>query len=370
MSNYPNSIYSPRTKENKAGVVYDESKKTVGYAEDVTKLDDEVIAIEEELGTDPKGDYDNVKDRIIATESAWQSLTEGTLINGKISVSVISNNITVALKTKSGDDPSTSNPVYVVLEGAIRKITSALSVTKNAGTNWFRSGASILAAQEIDYFVYLGYNNDDGVVIGFARVPWGKCYNDFSTTTTDETYCAISTITNAVSTDYYSVIGRFAASLSASANYYWSVPSFTAINLIQRPIYETRSLIWAPNRHEYAGVAPTYTAIDRSQYSLSGNKVNWSIIWKNVVNGTSGSGGSGLYFYLPIMPKDSSSVVAGLVQYYESGGTCGVGTIIFGHIPTDSFVTIFLFTGLGILVGNDQSSVVRGIFGTSSYFSK
>jgi len=46
---YPDDTYSPRTKENKSGVVYDAGKTTIGYVEDVTKLDAEVVAIETDL---------------------------------------------------------------------------------------------------------------------------------------------------------------------------------------------------------------------------------------------------------------------------------------------------------------------------------
>jgi len=46
MASYPNSIFSPRAKENRSGVVYDSTKKTVGFVEDVSKLDDEVVALE------------------------------------------------------------------------------------------------------------------------------------------------------------------------------------------------------------------------------------------------------------------------------------------------------------------------------------
>lgn len=60
-ASYPGSIYPPRTKENKSGVVYDAAKKTIGYVEDITKLDDEVVAIETELGTNPKGVFTDVK---------------------------------------------------------------------------------------------------------------------------------------------------------------------------------------------------------------------------------------------------------------------------------------------------------------------
>lgn len=61
MADYPDGVYSPRTKGNKPGVVYDATKKTIGYAEDVTKLDNEVVAIETELGTNPKGAFASVK---------------------------------------------------------------------------------------------------------------------------------------------------------------------------------------------------------------------------------------------------------------------------------------------------------------------
>jgi len=63
-ASYPSGVYSPRTKENKSGVVYDASKKTVGYAEDVVKLDEEVVAVETELGTLPKGVFTDVKTQL------------------------------------------------------------------------------------------------------------------------------------------------------------------------------------------------------------------------------------------------------------------------------------------------------------------
>jgi len=64
MSDYPAGVYAPRTKENKSGVVYTPANKTAGYAEDVTKLDDEVVAIETELGANPKGTKTDVVERL------------------------------------------------------------------------------------------------------------------------------------------------------------------------------------------------------------------------------------------------------------------------------------------------------------------
>jgi len=53
MAQYPNEIYTPREKENRSGVIYDPTKKSVIFAEDIKNLDDEVVAIEKELGTNP-----------------------------------------------------------------------------------------------------------------------------------------------------------------------------------------------------------------------------------------------------------------------------------------------------------------------------
>ena len=171
---------------------------------------------------------------------------QGFLINGKISVADTGSGLTVAIKTLAGTDPSSSDPVYCRIGDTVRTISAALSVTKADGTNWCNAGSSELATKEIDYFVYLGYNATDGVVIGFSRYPGANSYDDFSATTTNEKYCAISTITTASATDYYEVVGRFAATLSAGAGYTWSVPTYTAKNLIQRPIYESRDLDITP----------------------------------------------------------------------------------------------------------------------------
>lgn len=187
--------------------------------------------------------------------STTQYAPEGFLINGKIVPSVDSNNLTVAIKGMDGNDPSASNPVYVRIGDTVHTITSALSVTKNAGTNWCNAGGSELATKEVDYFVYLGYNATDGVVIGFSRIPYGTLYSDFSATTTNEKYCAISTITNAASGDNYVNIGRFAATLSAGAGYTWTVPTFNSSNLIQRPIFTTRILAWIPSLTGFSSIA-------------------------------------------------------------------------------------------------------------------
>lgn len=165
--------------------------------------------------------------------------------NYRIVPSVASNNLTVAIKGLDGNNPSAGNPVKFRIGNVERTLTSALSVTLNSGTGWMALD-SRFATIEQDFFVYVGYNATDGITLGFSRIPYARVYSDFSTTTTHEKYCAISIINNAAAGDDYINIGRFAATLSATASFNWSVPTFTTKNLINRPTNFTRWLIWTP----------------------------------------------------------------------------------------------------------------------------
>lgn len=101
MADYPNGVYSPRTKENEADVVYDEDKSTIGYAEDVSLLDDEVVAIETELGADPKWDSADVAERLKGIRSLSDSNKD--LINIKVAnVGIGTNNPLAQLHTTGG----------------------------------------------------------------------------------------------------------------------------------------------------------------------------------------------------------------------------------------------------------------------------
>jgi hypothetical protein len=233
-------------------------------------------------------------------------ITNGGLINGFIRVTVASNNLTVAISTSptSQVDPTASNPVYVWIGDTLRSITGALSIAANAGTNWFNSGSSELATKEVDYFVYCGYNATDGVVLGYARIPYARLYSDFNTTNTNEKYARISTITNAASGDNYINVGRFAATLSAGAGYTWSVPTFNANNLIQRPIYETRVLNYQPVYS--AGGSMTYTSVStfKAIYQIKDRTFYVNVLAQGT---TGGSADSQIRATLPLNLPDSGN---------------------------------------------------------------
>jgi hypothetical protein len=274
-----------------------------------------------------------------------QNSPRGYLINGKIVPSVASNNLTVAIKGLDGNDPSATNPVYCRIGDTERSITTALSVTKNAGTNWCNAGGANLATVEIDYFVYLGYNATDGVVIGFSRIPYATEYDDFSATTTSSKYCAISTITNAAAGDDYENIGRFAATLSAGAGYTWSVPTFTNKNLIQRPIYESRWLFIYPAN---TGLA-SYSA-NEAYYRISGRTVYYVGNLGGVSNATTFTG------VLPIDAiRNTSPYMGGILEFAQDNS---VSTTTPGKLLILSAVTTVDFykdmNGLGWTASNNK----------------
>lgn len=245
---------------------------------------------------------------------------EGFLLNGKIVPSVASNNLTVAIKGMDGNDPSASNPVYIRIGDTVRAITAALSVTKNAGTNWCNAGSSELATKEIDYFVYIGYNATDGVVVGFSRIPYATLYSDFSATTTNEKYCAISTITNAAAGDDYRVVGRFAATLSAGAGYTWSVPTFTAANLIQRPIFETRWLGYAPSVTPGGSLTLGSVVHDYTKYRLVHN----TAYVQTMTHATAGGSASDdINLTVPFAPQGERGTETNGASFFSSGWISG-----------------------------------------------
>lgn len=64
MADYPASIYTPRTVENLPGESFDAAQTKTCFAEDINNPNAEIVAIETELGLEPKGAYDDVADRL------------------------------------------------------------------------------------------------------------------------------------------------------------------------------------------------------------------------------------------------------------------------------------------------------------------
>lgn len=262
-------------------------------------------------------------DELTAIET-WvlsKGFTDGMMINGKLAVSVSSNDLVLELKTLAGTDPSTTDPVFIPINGTVRKVTAATSCTLADGTNWFNSGSAELGTKEIDYFAYAVYDSNSSVVaIAPSRIPSGNLVSDFSSTTTNDKY--LGNYSNFTTTDDVVVIGRFAATLSLTGTgHLWTVPTFTNKNLIHRPIYKTRWLSYSPTITGYSA-NPTNSVYE---YYLDENVVK--IMFSENTAGTSNattktytmpftSLATSNYQYNPALPgptDNGATVAAGFV---------------------------------------------------------
>lgn len=232
----------------------------------------------------------NLEDGLDAIDTLVNDLNQGTAY--KITPTVASNNLTVTITHMDGTTPSASRPLHIRIGDTVRTITAALSVTKNAGTNWFNAGSAELATKEIDYFVYLIWNTTpatDIVDIGFARIPYGRLYSDFSGTSTNEKYLATGNASAPTSTDSLVNIGRFAATLSVGAGYTWTVPTFTTKNLINSPIFFTRTLTWAPQHTRTGGAYSNLPTVNVAEYHVEMNFLH--LFERHTQHATPGSSG-------------------------------------------------------------------------------
>lgn len=197
----------------------------------------------------------------------------GFMLNGKLSVTVASNNLTVAIKTLAGNDPSAADPVIVRIGGVVRVITAATTDVNVAGGtadyNSGNAGSAELSGKEIDWFAYLIWDASASVTrLGISRIPYAGQTSEFSSADTNEKAILVNADVETVGTNPVVNIGRFAAILTNnSGTYNWSVPTFTAINLIQRPIFNTRWLSFAPTLTggtSSSAIGPVYQLIDKT----------------------------------------------------------------------------------------------------------
>lgn len=258
--------------------------------------------------------------------------TPAGMINGKIVPSVSSNNLTVAIKTRAGTDPSNTDPVFVTIGGVRRAITAALSVTINAAANSFDMGSARLATKEQDLFTYLGWRSASSTVfVAISRTPYGGVYSQFSAVATNDKYLAYSGSAPA-STDELSNIGRFAATLSAGGGYTWTIPTYNANNLKHHPIYETRPLSWAFDSAEITVGNGTTTI---GQYVIKGNRLAFYFIF--TLGSTS---------VIPSSPKFIPPMTPSTNQQSFSGGPVGMSR--YNDTGTANFLGNLIMSGAHI----------------------
>lgn len=104
MASYPGAIYSPRAVENRSGVAYDAAKLTVFFAEDHNYATAEVVAIETELGINPRGGSASVAARFTADEAAMATKVGVETLTNKRITARVGTVASGATPTPAGDD--------------------------------------------------------------------------------------------------------------------------------------------------------------------------------------------------------------------------------------------------------------------------
>jgi hypothetical protein len=262
---------------------------------------------------------------------------EGVLKNGKIVRTVATNDLTVAIKTLAGADPSAGDPVKVVLNGTEYSITSALSVTITDGTNTFNAGSAQHATQILYLPVHLILRAAGPTVnIGVSRV-FGRTYADFSATTTNDHYLAYSGSAPA-STDVVVNIGYVSASLSAAAAHLWSIPAIDVAHSI--PVYDLPWMDWSPGQLGFS-VLPT---VGVARYTIARGSCRHYL--RDATAGTSNA--TTFTYELPITAKVVTntlwSAMAGVVD--NGASLAGAGRVVISTGGTQGTVQSTL-TGLG-----------------------
>lgn len=218
----------------------------------------------------------------------WRKISQ-PVCEYKLSVTVSSNDLIVALTHLDGNAPSAYRPLCITIAGVKRYVTAATSITLADATNWFNAGSAELATKEIDYFAYAVWDSNSSIVaVSCARIPHGLLVSDFSSTNTNERY--LGNYANFTSTDSVVNLGRFAATLSAGAGYTWTVPTFTNLNLIHTPICETRRLSWTPAHSRTGGAYTNAPTVNDTYYQIVSNRMK--LYERHTQNGTPGSSGS------------------------------------------------------------------------------
>lgn len=246
-------------------------------------------------------------------------------MNGKFIPSVQAGNLTVSLKNLDGSDPSVSNPVVVRINGADVQISSPLSVTRNAGTNWCDAANPMTADRKLDFFVYVGYSPIDGPWLGFSRLLHSQATDYFKpygpdtgplTNPTSTFYCAMSTDANEANGDSCIQIGRFCAILSSG--YQWVLPSFPGIYIVQGQILESRWMYFTPSLVSQTGAIGSYSiSVGQCRYKLFGKSM---YVQTYALINSKGSAGGYAYFSIPHTTTIATHGVGFDQGNYSNGG--------------------------------------------------
>jgi len=262
------------------------------------------------------------------------TMPDGTMFNLVITPTVSANDLIVTMKTKAGTDPSATDPGWVKINGTVRTVTGALSITIADGTSWFNSGSAELGTKLVPYFVYLLYDsNSSAVALTIARKPFYRVVAAAMATTTDDNH--IFGYSGFTAGDDMVNVGYFEATLSLTGTgHLWTVPTFTSENLRNEPTFETRMFTYAPT---WVNLTTT-TGTESYQYCIKNRSIHLA---NEFTFGASSAVGGSVTHTLPMNrgatyggAVNAPSFLVRLLDASSSPAYAGLGVVLTTSIVT------------------------------------
>jgi len=224
-------------------------------------------------GSDEKATFDAALKK--AAKLIAHCMPEGLLVNGQISATIAGTTLQVAIKTASGANPSTSNPVWCRIGTRIVTLTAPLSLTRTSdplvgySTNsWLNLANGPVTGTEVDLFTYIGWSTSLSTpFLAVSREGWHTKFGFQAETSGHGALCSLATGPGGsfpyMSMDPIAVCGRFAATLTTQNT--WSTPASGSF-IVQGPIDRTRMLKfnanwWVDHQYYPYGYGSTLTNI-------------------------------------------------------------------------------------------------------------
>lgn len=265
------------------------------------------------------------------TDIAWGylgallNLADGSGVNYKITTSIATDDLTVALKGVDGNDPSATNVLYFRVGDTTYSLTAALSVTiTDTLGDIFGWDAGKIQGNDSQLFVYI-IDNNGTLQLGLSPDPTLTTvvtnYYDAvgQTGSAGHTNIRMSGTRNA--TNSCRVIGRINVQQADDDD--WEAPDDEKI--LNYPILHTDSLVWTPQAS--ASGAMTYTSVTFSiaKYKIVGDLCK--IMFRSSGT-TGGTAAANIRITPPIIFVDfSASSDLGIGGY--AGDTTGEGANIY-----------------------------------------
>lgn len=117
------------------------------------------------------------------------------------------------------------------------------------------------------------------------------------------------------------------------------------------------------------GTAPTYTAIDKTEFKIDGLSVDVHLLWKNTTGGVAGSGGGALTFTLPVdgdFLDPSFAAAFEVIGHGESYESADIIKLVYVS-PVAADKAEFVIQEVSAINGNGQSSTARFISANIRY---